>query len=225
MRRLAQAGGAEFRDAWGTSLTFEPARWDSTKTYYVVRSAGPDRQLNTGDDLQAFLLFHRRKVFGPPGSERTAIGVNIEHDRGPFNGLAEIVGTVTDPTGAVVAGASIEVREISVGKTRTATTNAAGQFSLSGVPAGDYIVRVSTAGFKIASQGLALHARDRAVLSATLSVGAVTAGCRGHRGKSGCSDRMGLVVVVVSEAAPVALSEVLCNDLPLQYPQRHGAWR
>jgi len=170
--RLVQAGGAEFRDAWGTTLTFEPARWDSTKTYYVVRSAGPDRQLNTGDDLMAQLLFHRRRVFGPPGSERTAIGVNIEHDRGPFNGLAEIVGTVTDTTGAVVPGASIEVREISVAKPRTTTTNAAGQFSLSGLPAGEYVVRVSTAGFKIASQGLTLHARDRAVLSATLSVGA-----------------------------------------------------
>jgi uncharacterized protein YfaS (alpha-2-macroglobulin family) len=171
--KVTRAGGAEFRDPWGTTLTFEPARWDSTKTYYIVRSAGPDRQLNTGDDMQAFLLFHRRKVFGPPSSERTAIGVNIEHDRGPFNGLAEIVGTIADRTGAIVAGASVEVRGLSgSGKTtRMATTNAAGQFSLSGVPAGEYLVQVSVAGFKIASRGLTLQARDRAVLSATLSVG------------------------------------------------------
>src|ERR1019366_8685306 len=85
--KLAHTGGTEFRDAWGTSLTFEPARWDSTKTYYVLRSAGPDRQLNTGDDLQAFLLFQRKWVVGSPGSKPTAINVNIEHDRGPFNGL------------------------------------------------------------------------------------------------------------------------------------------
>lgn len=64
------------------------------------------------------------------------------------------------------------MREISIAKPRTATTNAAGQFSLSGLPAGEYVVRVSMAGFKIASQGLTLHARDRAVLSATLSIGA-----------------------------------------------------
>src|SRR5208337_4310789 len=34
--KIAQAGGLELRDAWGTSLTLEPARWDSTKTYYLV---------------------------------------------------------------------------------------------------------------------------------------------------------------------------------------------
>jgi len=168
--KIAQAGGAEFRDAWGTNFTFEPARWDSRKTYYVLRSAGPDRQFNTGDDLQAYLLIQRKKVVGPPPATNT-IKVNIEHDRGAFNGLAEIVGTVTDMTGAVVPGASIEVREISIAKPRTATANAAGQFSLSGLPSGEYVVRVSMAGFKIASQGFTLHARDRAVLSATLSVG------------------------------------------------------
>jgi A-macroglobulin TED domain/Alpha-2-macroglobulin family/Carboxypeptidase regulatory-like domain/MG2 domain/A-macroglobulin receptor binding domain/Alpha-2-macroglobulin bait region domain len=170
--KLARNGGLEFRDPWGTSLTFEPARWDSTKSYYLVRSAGPDRQLNTGDDLQAFLLFHRKKVFGPPSSERTEIGVNIEHDRGPLNGHAEIVGTVTDPTGAVVADASVEVRNVSAGKMRIARTNAAGQFNLSGLPVGDYVVQVSIPGFKVASRALTLQARDRAVLSATLAIGA-----------------------------------------------------
>ena len=35
----------------------------------------------------------------------------MEHDRGPFNGLAEIAGSVLDPIGAMVAGARITVRE------------------------------------------------------------------------------------------------------------------
>jgi len=169
--KLAQAGGAEFRDAWGTNFTLEPARWDSAKTYYLLRSAGPDRQLNTGDDMQAFLLFHRRKV-AVPTSEKTTIDLNLEHDRGPFNGLAEIAGTVTDVTGAVVPEASVEVREISTAKPRTAKTNAAGQFTFSGLPGGEYVVQVLSPGFKTAARGFSLHARDRAVLSATLSVGA-----------------------------------------------------
>ena len=169
--KIAHAGGAEFRDAWGTSLTLEPARWDSTRAYYLLRSAGPDRKLNTGDDLQAYLLFNRRKVVGRPGSERTLIDVNTEHDRGPFNGLAEIVGTVTDPTGAVVSGATVEAREVSTGGTRTARTDAAGQFRLSAVSAGDYVVQVSSVGFKTASRSLTVQPRDRAVLSAVLSVG------------------------------------------------------
>ncbi len=171
--KLAQAGGAEFRDAWGTSLTLEPVPWYSAKTYYLLRSAGPDRQLNTGDDMQAFLLFHRKKV-AVPTPEKTTIDLNIEHDRGPFNGLAEITGKVTDATGALVPGASVEVREISTAKPRTAKTNAAGQFVFSGLPAGEYVVQVSSPGFKIAARGFTLHARDRAMLSAVLSIGAVT---------------------------------------------------
>jgi len=172
--KLAQAGGTEFRDAWGTSLTFEPVPWDSKKTYYLLRSAGPDRQVNTGDDLQTYLLFQRKWVASPPGPGSTKIGVNLEHDRGPFNGRAEIVGTVTDPTGAVVAGARVELRSVSTGKTRTAKTDAAGQFSLSGLPGGDYVVQVTMSGFKTAAQTLTLRARDRAMLSATLAVGQVT---------------------------------------------------
>jgi A-macroglobulin complement component/alpha-2-macroglobulin family protein/carboxypeptidase family protein/MG2 domain-containing protein/A-macroglobulin receptor len=169
--RLAQTGGAEFRDPWGTTLTLEPVRWDSKKTYYVLRSAGPDRQFNTGDDMQTFLLFQRKWAVSSAGPGSTKINVNLEHDRGPFNGRAEIVGTVTDPSGAVVAGASVEVRNVSTGKVRTAKANAAGEFTLSGVPAGNYVVQVLAQGFKIASGELTLRARDRAVLSASLSIG------------------------------------------------------
>ena len=167
--KIAQAGGAEFHDAWGTSLTFEPARWDLRKHITCVRSAGPDRQLNTGDDLQAFVQFHRRKVLGhPPG---TTIDVNIEHDRGPFNGLAEIVGTVTDSTGAVVKGASVEAREVSTGGTLHAITSSTGQFNCQACPRVSTKFTCPSAGFKIAAQKLTLQARDRAVLSAALSVG------------------------------------------------------
>jgi uncharacterized protein YfaS (alpha-2-macroglobulin family) len=169
--KIVQACGAECRDSWGNNLSFEPARWDSTRTYYVVRSAGPDGQVNTGDDLETCLLFNGRNAVGRPSSQTSAIGVSLEHDRGPFNGLSEIVGTVTDPTGAVVAQATVEVREVASRKKRNAITNAAGQFLLSGVPAGKYVVQVTAPGFKIATQEITLNARDRAVLSVTLSVG------------------------------------------------------
>jgi hypothetical protein len=169
--KILQACGAECRDSWGNTLTFDPANWDSTKTYYVVRSAGPDGQINTGDDLQEYLLFRGRNAIGRSSSQTSAMAVTLEHDRGPFNGRAEIVGTVTDSTGAVVSHASVEVQEVSGGKTRHASTTAAGQFSLPGLPVGKYVVQVTMPGFKIARQELAVRARDRAVLAATLSVG------------------------------------------------------
>ena len=69
-------------------------------------------ELNTYDDLQALLLFQRKWIAGPPGPGSTSINVNIEHDRGPLNGRAEIIGTVTDPSGAVEAGADVGRMEV-----------------------------------------------------------------------------------------------------------------
>src|ERR1700730_18603445 len=99
------------------------------------------------------------------------MNVNIEHDRGAMNGRAEIVGTVTDPSGAVVPGADVELRSVASGKIRPSTTDASGRFTFSGLPKGDYVIQVSQMGFKRAAQVLALDARDRAVLSAVLSLG------------------------------------------------------
>ena len=169
--KLAQSGDAEFRDPWGHSLTFERARWDASKKYYLMRSAGPDGQLNTYDDLQAVLLFQRKWIAGPPSPGSTRINANIEHDRGPLNGRAEIVGTVTDPTGAVVAGADVELRSGGSGKIRSANCDASGRFSFSGLPEGDYVIQVTQQGFKTAAVALTLEVRDRAVLSAVLSIG------------------------------------------------------
>lgn len=170
--KLAEVRGAKFRDAWGTSLTLEPVPWDSTKQYYVLRSAGPDRIWNSGDDLQAYLWLEHKKSEERP--QPGGIELNIEHNRGPFNGLAEIVGTVTDSTGAVMAAAKVELRDISTGGTRTTRTDATGQFSLSGLPAGEYEVKVAAAGFKTVMQRLTLQARDRAVLSSKLPLGQAT---------------------------------------------------
>jgi uncharacterized protein YfaS (alpha-2-macroglobulin family) len=169
--KLARSGGAEFRDPWGTSLKLEPMRWDASRNYYLMRSPGPDHQLNTADDLQAVLLFQRKWLAGLPGPESTRIKVDIEHDRGPFNGRAEVTGTVTDPSAAVVPGATVQLRNLSNRKLRAATTDGAGQFTFSGVPSGDYLVEVFAPGFKSATGQFTVRVRDRAVLGATLSVG------------------------------------------------------
>src|SRR5260370_38485258 len=101
-----------------------------------MRSAGPDGQLNTADDLQAVLLFQRKWIAGPPDPGSTRINVNIEHDRGPLNGRAEIVGTVTDPTGAVVAGADVELRSGGRGNIRSRAWHRPGRLRCSGLPQG-----------------------------------------------------------------------------------------
>jgi hypothetical protein len=60
-----------------------------------------------------------------------------------------IVGTVNDPTGAVVPGATITISDKSTGQSRETTTNEAGQYSLSNVIAGTYELKVAKAGFRL----------------------------------------------------------------------------
>ena len=51
-------------------------------------------ELKKADDLGAFLEVRYKKIVGPRTSGASSIDVNVEHDRGPFNGRAEITGTV-----------------------------------------------------------------------------------------------------------------------------------
>jgi hypothetical protein len=59
-----------------------------------------------------------------------------------------IEGTVTDPKGAVVAGASITVSDPANNLTFNATSDAQGHYKVEGLPAGAYTVTVSARGFQ-----------------------------------------------------------------------------
>ncbi len=59
-----------------------------------------------------------------------------------------ILGTVTDPSGAVVSGAKVTVRNTGTGLERTAQTSADGSYSIPELPIGTYSVSVSQAGFQ-----------------------------------------------------------------------------
>jgi uncharacterized protein YfaS (alpha-2-macroglobulin family) len=170
-RALAKPGRLQLADAWDTNLRVEDVPWDPRHTHYLVRSAGPDQRFDTGDDLAAYLEVRTRKIVDHP--ELRSIDLNIERDRGPINGLAEIAGSVMDQEGEAIPGATAEIQEVSTGKARRASTNASGQFSLAALPPGGYEVRVLAPGFRIASQRFKLAARDRAVVSVVLEVGAV----------------------------------------------------
>jgi hypothetical protein len=170
---LLASGMPETRDAWGTTLRTDP-RWFGDQRNILVRSAGPDRQFETGDDMAALVRVQTASVVNPT-RDTDSIEVQIEHNRGPLNGLGVITGTVWDPSGAVIAGATVEVRVIGMAAGRKTQSNAEGQFSMSGLPAGRYEIRVSSQGFHIAIvSDLKLQPRDRAVLSARLKVGAAT---------------------------------------------------
>ncbi|HET8826724.1 MAG TPA: MG2 domain-containing protein, partial [Terriglobales bacterium] len=157
---LKNAGAPETRDAWGNTLRIEPARWFGDRSHYLVRSPGPDGQFDTGDDMAALVQVRSAAVVDPRGN-MDSIAVDVEHDRGPFNGLAEISGTVTDISGAIVPGAVVEVRGIGSAIGRNTRSNAEGQFSITALPAGRYEIRVMSQGFRIAGRSnLTLQPRD-----------------------------------------------------------------
>jgi len=60
----------------------------------------------------------------------------------------EIVGTVVDPSGAAVKGATVTVKDVERGALLTRHTNESGIFDFASVPVGDYEVTVSQTGFQ-----------------------------------------------------------------------------
>jgi hypothetical protein len=89
---------------------------------------------------------------------------------------ATLVGAITDPGGANVPSASVTARNTETGLTRTATTDADGNYRIDVLPVGNYEIEVSaTSGFKKALQkGVVLRVNDTARVDMTLEVGAVS---------------------------------------------------
>src|SRR5258708_2646249 len=61
-----------------------------------------------------------------------------------------ILGTVTDASGALVAGATVKVRNVGTGQERTTTTSADGSYAIPELPIGTYAVTISQSGFQTA---------------------------------------------------------------------------
>ncbi|PYV21860.1 MAG: hypothetical protein DMG24_18370, partial [Acidobacteria bacterium] len=87
-----------------------------------------------------------------------------------------IVGTVTDPSGAIIPGVTITVRNQLKGSVaRTTTTNASGNYALPGLPASTYSVRAEKSGFAPATRSdLVLNVGSDVRVDIALTVGAVS---------------------------------------------------
>jgi hypothetical protein len=86
-----------------------------------------------------------------------------------------ITGTVTDASDAVVAGASVAVRDTGTGVERVTPTNPSGQYVAEALPIGVYEVTVTAPGFKKATRGgIRLNVADRLAINFRLAVGEVT---------------------------------------------------
>lgn len=61
---------------------------------------------------------------------------------------ADLNGTVTDPSGAVVPGATVTARDTATGITRTVTTDESGEYKFIGLPPNDYEITAEARTFK-----------------------------------------------------------------------------
>ena len=89
-----------------------------------------------------------------------AIGVFAQGNAGTIHG------TVTDPSGAVIPGATVQIANTVSGLSRSTTSDATGQFSFTNIPFNPYQVSVSAGGFSPLKQNIEI----RSVLGTTVKL-------------------------------------------------------
>src|SRR3984885_8435143 len=98
-----------------------------------------------------------------------ALAVFAQGDRGT------ITGTVTDPTGAVVPNANIQITNSDTAAVYKVGTTSTGNYTLPNLPAGSYVLTVDASGFKkFERPGLVVQLAETGGVDAVLQVGAST---------------------------------------------------
>lgn len=86
-----------------------------------------------------------------------------------------ILGTATDPSGAVVAGATVTVTSVTTGITKVGTTGSEGQYSIRYLTPGKYNVEITAPGFSSAERkGVDLALAQQAKVDFKVAIGAST---------------------------------------------------
>ena len=98
-----------------------------------------------------------------------ALALFAQTDRGT------ITGTISDPTGAVIANAAVEAKNVATGLVYAAASSATGNYTIPQLPAGTYDLSVTVAGFKkYIRNGIAVEVAGIDRVDPKLEVGAAT---------------------------------------------------
>src|SRR5256714_1267538 len=89
-----------------------------------------------------------------------------------FGQNATVVGTVTDPSGAAVANATVSITHAETGRVYRFASNSEGQYVAPDLPIGHYSIKVEASGFKAAEQkSIVLQVGDRSRFDFEMKVG------------------------------------------------------
>jgi hypothetical protein len=87
-------------------------------------------------------------------------------------GTGALTGTVTDPTGAVIANATVTITNTATNQSRTTTTGADGSYRFALLPPGTYNVKFTATGFKVGqSPNVQINVTETPVVDQRLEVG------------------------------------------------------
>src|SRR5436190_8506337 len=86
-----------------------------------------------------------------------------------------ITGTISDPAGAVIAGAAVQAKNVNTGAVYTAASTTTGNYNLSQLPTGNYELTVTVPGFKrYVRPGVPLPVATTVRIDVPLEVGAAS---------------------------------------------------
>ena len=85
---------------------------------------------------------------------------------------ATILGTITDTSGAAVAGAAVQVRNVGTGSTQSVMSDAQGRYRVADLGVGEYEVQAGQTGFStLVHKGITLTVGSQSVVDFSLTVG------------------------------------------------------
>ncbi|MGD0733553.1 MAG: carboxypeptidase regulatory-like domain-containing protein [Terracidiphilus sp.] len=89
--------------------------------------------------------------------------------------LGSLNGTVVDPSGAQVVGATVSATDVAIGVSRSTTTGSTGFYQIFNLPIGTYTVRVTHEGFEATElRGIGVQEAHAATVNVSLTLGKTT---------------------------------------------------
>jgi outer membrane receptor protein involved in Fe transport len=120
-----------------------------------------------------------------------------------------ILGTVTDPSGLLVAGATVKAHNVGTGLERTTTTSGDGSYSIPELPIGTYTVTISQTGFQTAiTTNVEVNVATEKRVDAQLKTGQVT------QTVEVSADQLPMIETTANELGGVITSQTV-EDMPV----------
>jgi len=180
---FAKKGGSEI-SLPSMDIPISVMRWEVfLPDQYKVKDFGGDaiaaKWLGPGGRLMDFYSIESSGEFGlaqgGPVSVITKNGANASHSAMLSLLPGQVGGVVIDPSGAVIPNAQVKVTSVERGAMRTATTDANGNWVVSGIPSGTVKIEANARGFKSSVYGNTPYDASRPeAYNIPLTVGTVT---------------------------------------------------